>query len=118
MATSTERTDDEAEAPLDLRFLRRLVMVLTGLLVAAIMVALVAIVVKLAAGESGGTGASDVPYETAVALASGELLVDSFFERGQIYLRLSNEASGAARILVFRASDGTRIGELLLQPSR
>ena len=86
-----------------------------ALLIAAIMVALVAIVVKLAAGESEGTGASAVPYETAVTFLPGERLANSSVERGQIYLRLLNEESGAARIIVIRASDGMRIGEVLLQ---
>ena len=54
MATiSGMQADDQPEPP-RLRFLRRLVYVMTGLLLAGVIVAIVGIFVKLATGEPGG----------------------------------------------------------------
>ena len=116
MATMSGLSADDQPEPPRLRFLRRLVYVLTGLLLAAVIVAFVGIVVKLATGEPGGSDSDASPYQSIVPLAPGETLADSFVERGLIYLRVLDAASGSARIVVVRGSNGSKIGEVVLRP--
>ena len=108
--------EEEPEPP-RIRFLRRLVYVLTGLLLAAMIVAIAGIVVKLATGNPDAGRSDALPYESAVLLAPGESLVDSSVERGLIYLRIVNATTGGARIVVVRASNGARIGEVSMRTS-
>ena len=116
MATiSGMQADDQPEPP-RLRFLRRLVYVMTGLLLAGVIVAIVGIFVKLATGEPGGSDSDAPPYESTVPLAPGETLANSIVERGLIYLRVLDAASGTARIVVIRGSNGSKIGEVVLRP--
>ncbi len=107
--------EEEPEPP-RIRFLRRLVYVLTGLLFAAIIVAITGIAVKLATGDPEGDRSDALPYESAILLAPGESLVDSLVERGLIYLRIVDGTTGGARIVVVRASNGARVGEVSLRP--
>ena len=102
---------EEPPEPPRLRFLRRLVILLTGLLLAAMIVAMTAIFVKLATDSPGDAASDSAPYATLLPLAAGETLRQVEVERGLIYLRLQ-AASGAARVVVVRAASGVVLGEV------
>ena len=103
---------EEPPEPPRLRFLRRLVILLTGLLLAAMIVAMTAIFVKLATDSPGDAASDSAPYATLLPLAAGETLRQVEVERGLIYLRLQEAASGAARVVVVRAASGVVLGEV------
>ena len=117
MATLPDMSTEGELEPPRIRFLRRLVYVLTGLLLVAAIVAVVGIVVKLATWETTVAESDAAPFVTTVPLSPGESLGDVRVERGQIYFRIEVENSDAARMIVIRASDGARIGEVRLAPT-
>ena len=117
MATMSDMSTEGEPEPPRIRFLRRLVYVMTGLLLVAVIVAITGIVVKLVSWEPSVADSDTAPFASAVSLAPGESLADFRVERGQIYIRIDAEESDAARIIVLRASNGSRIGEVRLAPA-
>ncbi len=117
MATLSDMSTEGEPEPPRIRFLRRLVYVMTALLLVAVIVAITGIVVKLVSWEPSVAERDAAPFASTVSLSPGEFLADFRVERGQIYIRINAVDSDAARIILVRASNGSRIGEILLAPA-
>lgn len=123
---------DGGEEPPGLRFLRRLVIVLTVLLFACLFIVVIAIVVGLAelgespsahpSGQSTTIPSDSAPavgtpvYARTIAIGANERVVETFVVGNRIHFRTADPATGRARMVTIAGDTGEVIGVIDLSP--
>jgi len=116
-ADISREPDGQETTPPNLRFLRRVVAVLTGSLVLGMIFVFGVVAVKLMSAADG-VGAAPESFRSELVLAPEETVADIHVGDGILVLSVESGSGDVERLMLVRIADGSRLGEIVLRGDR